>query len=565
MLTNRDFTFTLSVSKRNYAQKPSDAEASKMEFKPRQFTIGEALDSAVNGKVLCPVFRSSHDDGYFSIKGKTDDNYIGASAFFFDFDRMPVPMDEFIGQIPFKPSFAYTSYRDGLDGSRFRLSYVFDNMVVGQDEFLKIYNAIGNANRFVPETKEHGGLDVRGCSQMYYGTTTNAHTYTSDIVYNVSDFDSYVVPADEYRFVSKTSSSVNPDSYRDIDSEFIQDLDNLPYGSFFKKYFDKYYAAYQKSLETSLVMSDNEMWLEYPDDYVAVFRRWQGKTVKKWQIGEDRKTKLYITGQIMMHNCPDMPLENLVYNLVIERRFYYENQDGKIDNQVLIQTAINAFNRRISLSPSKHGTFRVNKEYWNEQGIGVHQAKGYIKRQRNVQTILPHYDFSRSIKENHEALKEMGINVSVRTLQRMVASGDINAVNKAGEDTLLYQCRSNATILQDQITDLMRKNDRITNDEIAKQLDVDISTVKRNIKKMRGVLIEREGNNRSGRWVVLDSASDSKSEYDTLERMFESGKAEVVKPQPKTDEELTKEMIEDGYTVSEIKAFFAMYEDCSIS
>ena len=97
------------------------------------------------------------------------------------------------------------------------------------------------------------------------------------------------------------------------------------------------------------------MWLEYPEDYLSVMRKRNGKFTLKWDMGQDRKKKLYVTAQIMVHNLPDISLENLIYNLFIERKYYYNNSDNKIDNQVVIQTAINALNRKHELNPSKHG------------------------------------------------------------------------------------------------------------------------------------------------------------------------------------------------------------------
>ena len=569
MLANSEYEFTLFVSQKNYSSKPSKDEMHKMRFVPQQLTIESALECATQGKAFCYTFQSDKADGSLSVKDKKKENFISTSAIIYDFDDMKVSMADYINSITYKPSFAYPTYSDGKNGlSRFRLAYVFDEEILGENDFNAVFHAIANANRFTPETKEQGGWDVRSVAQMYFGTTQDVSTYISDTVYSIDDFEPYMVPVTVNGTSTKVSPSNNLNRNRDIvDKEFLYNLYHSKYEDFFKIYFDSYYPNYSQSLETTLTLSENEMWYEYPDDYVAVFRKREGKKVLKWNKGEDRKKKLYITAQMMLHNCPELTIENLIYNLYIERKHYYNNADNKINNQVLIDTAVNAFNRRINLKPSNHSSYRVNKEFWSEQGVGVHQAKGFIRREIRVQEILPYIDSNKTIKENHQILIDNGIDISVRTLQRMVTRGDIY-INKNNVITLLSECRSDVTIRQNHIVELMKENNQISADEIAKQLDCDVRTVKRDIKKMRGVLIDRVGNNRSGHWVVLSDEEPQQepvsdyvmSDFEFLEESFEADKTIVDIPQPKSDDELREELLSDGWTEQEAADFFSIYQ-----
>ena len=113
----------------------------------------------------------------------------------------------------------------------------------------------------------------------------------------------------------------------------------------------------------------------------------------------------------------------------------------------------------------------------------------------------------------------------------------------------------------------MKENNQITADEIAKQLDCDVRTVWRDIKKMRGV-IDRVGNNRSGHWVVIlsDEEPDQEpvsdyvmSDFDFLEEPFEADKTIVDIPQPKSDEDIWNDLLNDGYSIEMIEDFFSMY------
>ena len=69
--------------------------------------------------------------------------------------------------------------------------------------------------------------------------------------------------------------------------------------------------------------------------------------------------------------------------------------------------------------------------------------------------------------------------------------------------TSLSCCPNDDTILE-----LIRENEKITLTEIAKTLGVSEPTVNRHIKDMKGKMIDREGNNRSGRWIILPEFQD---------------------------------------------------------
>lgn len=569
MLVNSDYEFRLFVSQKNYSSKPSKDEMPLMRFVPQQLTIESALECATQGKAFCYTFQSNKADGSISVKDKKKENFISTSTIIYDFDDMEVSMADYINSIPYKPSFAYPTYSDGKNGlSRFRLAYVLDVEILGENDFNAVFHAIATANKFVPETKEQGGWDVRSVSQMYFGTTQDVSTYISNTVYSIDDFEPYMVPVTVNGTSTKVSPSNNLNRNRDIvDKEFLYNLYHSKYEDFFKSYFDSYYSNYTQSLETTLTLSENEMWYEYPDNYVAVFRKREGKKVLKWNIGEDRKKKLYITAQMMLHNCPELTIENLIYNLYVERKYYYNNADNKINNQVLINTAVNAFNRRIVLKPSNHSSYRVNKEFWSEQGVGVHQAKGFIRRERRVQEILPYIDSNKTIKENHQILIDNGFKISLRTMRRMVSRGDIY-INKKNVITLLSECHSDDTIRQSHIIELMKDNNEISLKEIAKQVDCGIATIKRDIQKMKGVLVDRVGNNRSGHWVVLSDEEPEQepisdyvmSDFDFLEESFEADKTIIDIPQPKSDDELREELLSDGWTEQEVADFFSIYQ-----
>ena len=140
----------------------------------------------------------------------------------------------------------------------------------------------------------------------------------------------------------------------------------------------------------------------------------------------------------------------------------------------------------------------------------MQQAKNYVRAYLNVQRVRKFFNPFLSIKKNHELLKENGVKVSLRTLQRMVTRGDIQINQRAAVHTDLSDRRKDVTNpVTNAILNLIRADGTIKQSTLAEMLELDIRTVKRYFKDMSGKFIKREGNNRTGRWVVIEVVSGS--------------------------------------------------------
>lgn len=505
-----DFTFTLSVSEQRFRGKPSKSETSRITFRPRQLTTSTLLDYACDGRVFCPNFKSTNPNGEFHISAKTAANYDSTSVIFFDLDNMTIPMREFIFNLPFKPSFGYTSYSNGLagKGNRFRLGYVFNHPIKGSQEFRAVYFAIANANNFPKKGSEVGELDTRLETQCYFGTRSDADVYHSRMVYAADEFDEYraSVSIPYYQTSTPTILSNSPVT---VDESFLNDFNTLGTADFLKKYFDQYHRNYLASLSSPLILDKSQMFYTYPDDYVTVYRLWKGKRTLKWDIGSNRKSRLFVTAQIMLHNVPTLTVENLLYNLRLERDWYYVNTDGKVNNRYLVQTCCRSMVKRSPLHPSSHKAFAVNKRFWKEQGVSAQAAsnhiRAYLRTQRIRELINPYV----SVEQNFEVLKENGVKICLKTLKRMVTRGDIQIYKTRSLPTVLSECRKDVTNpVTNEILNLIKADGTIKQSTIAEMFELDIRTVKRYFKDMNGTLIRREGNNRNGRWVVIEPSGE---------------------------------------------------------
>lgn len=71
------------------------------------------------------------------------------------------------------------------------------------------------------------------------------------------------------------------------------------------------------------------------------------------------------------------------------------------------------------------------------------------------------------------------------------------------------EVRDKFGISSGQIIELIRRNPAITLDGIAVALSLTRRSIEKKIKELRdGGYIKREGSNKSGRWIVLDSSAD---------------------------------------------------------
>lgn len=501
MSADYEFKFNLSVSQQGYATKPTSEQVPKIVFEPRLLTIDSALQCATEGRAFCYSFTTPNPKGLITVKDKTAANFTATSTIIYDFDDMDTSMADYIESLSYKPSFAYPTYSNGKSGfSRFRLAYVFDDDVTSEGAFNNLYYAIANANGFVKETKEHGGWDVRNVAQLYYGTTSTASTYNGKVIYSQDDFKPFVIAVTEQKATVSNKTETDYTKYKTfISTEFLEDFTHLSQKSLFTKYRDDFHPNYFLSLSTPLILDESEMFYRFPDDYVCVRHKCKGKYTLRWEIGEDRKKKMFITAQMMMFNLPSISIENLLYNLGIERQWYYDNSDNKISNEFLIQTAINAFNKPYPLEPSKHGAFTLNKAFWDEQGYTANQAKMIVRRYLKAQEVERLYNPSLTRKENLRILRENGVKISARTLERMVSRGDIKIDIPREPHTYLSCCRDSDTIL---MLELIYRNGYITQQQLSEALNVSLPTIKRYIREMKGKLIDRDGDNRTGRWVV---------------------------------------------------------------
>lgn len=446
MSANKNYTFSLNVSTGCYPTKKPEKPFNIQYGTEDNLTIDDFDRLQRNGKSFCYLFRDVDESGLVTQHEKTLEGFASTSVLFFDIDKMQISMTEYIEPLPFQPSYAYTSYSNGIEKEfwkyGYRLMYVFDEPVTSIQEFDELYYSIAAANGFQQGIHPDGtkyGFDYRKVNQQYYGGGSNSQTFKTYIVYSKKDFAPY---NEKGLALQKTISGSKPkkntegtkakkESFpnenniakeatacsSDLENPFFTDFHTLPTKEFLEKYQHDYIGAYFSSISTPLVDSGDERYMFLPKDYQEIKPNWtkteSGKRcVEKWAVDSGRKKRLYVSAQIMKHNLPDITKEELIYNLVFERFHYYDNSDGDLNNGRIEKIAESALKYSFELAPKKHKVFTVNKEYCASVGLTPNSVKNTIRKELKEQEVLPLYDFNMSVKENLQVLKENGIKVS---------------------------------------------------------------------------------------------------------------------------------------------------------
>lgn len=428
----------LSVSLQYYASK-EDIQPNKLRFNRSFINISEFEEYIKKGFCFCHWFDTKADE--FSSSEKSSKNFERANVIFVDVDDYDIEMKQFVNGLSMKPTVYYTT-PNNLNPSkgnkyRFRLCYVFREDMRTCEMFASTYKAIINSirkdNPSYPDKDKCGGT----AAQYFNGNgTCNCEVYTTNNVYKLADFDvSFVVEPQHKNIVVATGKDCNRTTKDDkrftafpiTDKDFINDLNTLLPSELLDKHKEQY--GYFDHSELSF----DDGYALIPKDYHEIYRCWYLETetnkngntrkvsvVKKIRDGEGRRKCLYIGALIRRMIRPNISFEHLLYNLIAERQWYYDNSDKVLTNDVLMQIANNALNipiEKINIKTKrKPSKFKVDKSYCLQNGIKPKAMVGIVRRKLKDEEIGKLYDFNLSVKQNLELLKAYGLKIGLSRL-----------------------------------------------------------------------------------------------------------------------------------------------------
>ena len=420
----------LSLSLQHYANKES-IDIKKLCFKRSSISIEDFAKHIKEGFCFCHWFTTKSDT--FNIYEKKNDNFDRANVVFIDVDDFNMEMKQFVNGLSKKPTVYYTTPSNLClskgNKYRFRLCYVFNEDIRNGETLTSTYGGIiKEIHKDYPTYPDKDPCGSRPSQYMNGNGTPNCEVYSTECIYTLSDFG--VTPKNSTH-KGKTSVKETTNSkvctYPITDNEFINDLYNIPPSDLIVKYRERY--RYFDHSE----LTYNEGYALIPENYQEIYRSWyqdvvtnnngnvrKVSVVKIKRDGDNRRKCLFVSALIRRKILPSITFEHLLYNLIAERQWYYDNSDNTLNNQELMRIANNALsmeyekiNIKTKRKPSK---FKVDKQYCSERGIKPKSMVGIVRRKLKDEEIGNLYDCNLSVKENLALLKANGIKIGLSRL-----------------------------------------------------------------------------------------------------------------------------------------------------
>lgn len=419
-----DLTFELCISLDNYTQKPSREECRNIRFQHKTVTTDEFLNLVCDGYVYTALMKDNWRNG---------DNFICTNLITFDIDHSDVSMNDYVEGLEIKPTVAYTSSRNGVEGYGygFRLVYFADEAICTLEDYAKLSSNIAKelSLKFVDDRSFKG-------DQMWFGSY-GCETYVSNNIlkmeckkWNATHLDGGCSKYNNKSIPNKSiSKTITIHTYHNsLSDTFQRDYETMSYQDIIKKYR----TTFDNIEKTPIVLNEDVPLIKYPSNYYEIRRPWKkinGETMKI-KDGEGRRRKLYLNGIIRRKINPNISFDNLLYNLIYEFEYYYINDGNKIDKKTLYEIANNVMKAEImesDLGKPRNKSF-VNPLYCAKYNMKPKEVLGQVKNKK--QYIGEFYDPLLTDKENIDVMNEHGFDISIITLKRWKKENNIKKYNK---------------------------------------------------------------------------------------------------------------------------------------
>ena len=435
---NLNKTLKVSISTQGFTTKPQGKEVAQIRYIKQTLTIQQLIDYISQGHCITHCYEDYDEE--FGQSVKKIENFRYTQLIGIDVDDSDVDLDTYISSLVYKPTLAYTTFSHKIKGNRFRLIYIFDQKIKGAELYCNVYKWLTQDLKF--KLKDNC---MQSCAQMMYGTTANAEWYISDKTYDIPTECKSII-SKSVKSEQKVSKTQKCQKYQKGSSEYNNKeemhsigmtpnikndtfSDNAVVKALYSMSPQDFICYYRQTYDyfTATPLHYVNGYALIPEDYYEITRPWYKEevgdkaitVVRRLRHGDKRKTRMSNTAVIIRKIKNDITFEHLLYILVCERTFYYDNSDNVLTNKELINIAQWAMGIPVNeLNPKqiKHSKFKVDKSYWAEKGITARQAANIVRGIIKETEIGELYDCSLTDKENLAIMKEYGIKVSQRSL-----------------------------------------------------------------------------------------------------------------------------------------------------
>lgn len=437
MKIDKNFVFLAGLTKDSYPDKATakacltsaGAKAvgmDKMSFdtkSPR--TVDSFTDSIMNGYCFCNLFRYDPEKryrkennnpnvpvkytmeypeyklgpnkGFMKLGFKSDEYFYGSYCVSVDVDRTSFEsMDEYIDRLSRKPTLGYYTYSDTLDNRKFRLIYVFDN-ILDDESFYRISKSIHSLIEDETGERMDDNCGTRP-SQYFNGTNSKFEPYKSYTIYSESDFASEGTEIAR-KLMEKTTPTVS--------QNLASDMERLDYEEFMHSHSKRFRYWYR--------VEKNE-WIEgrfqyVDDDYFSLYYN-----VSRLKDGMCRKKKLFWRMCLRRIISRDATPDEILFNAYVDLAKFIDNSEDPITIADLVRNVNNCFRYTVEELEDKFKfMLKSAKEATKPKNGKIYRNRMSVKDANRFE-IAMFYDPLLSVKENCELLNGNGVKVSERTL-----------------------------------------------------------------------------------------------------------------------------------------------------
>ena len=522
-----------------------DEQLSKMAFVRESLSVTRFAEMATSGYTFCnlfsydpnrqyrstgrwhtkfwPEYRKYKNKGGMKMQMKSDIYYEGCQCFFVDIDYTEfISVKDYIAALKLKPTVVYMSYSDnvykidskqknnlkydpqrGVKSRRFRLCYVFNEIIYGKENFKTISSAI---NKMVEDSTHEVVQDDCGKSMsQYFNGSVNKEVYVTGYVYEMTDFNinTHTYYNESPREGQQILDMLNHDIVKSMSncckrhhepsSWLIIDMERLSYDEFMHYYRNKYRYIYRK---------DDGTWedgcqIVGEDFFKFYFHK------NKLKDGEKRRRKLYERMCLRRLMFPDITADEVLFNAYEDLYRIIDNSKDPISIDCLARNVKSAF--KLSIDEIRQ-RFSSNIKYLSslkpKNGLiyDVRGAKTVSERNTKMREIRWRkydrlYDADLSPREN-----AIRLGCKERTMRRFCKDRGIPTSKKVS-DEFIRQMINLSLSIRDNINYFKEakkiglSKDRIS--RIKKELEFDIQKINKIVKDKKGWFIFAMNEDRS--------------------------------------------------------------------
>ena len=417
-----NFKFDVWLSRKGYQQKPTTIDYRGMSWEQRTVSLSDFIANIRCGHSYCHIYY-----GRKRLKSKFKHSHVIS----IDVDDAAVPMEQFVANCQLKPTFTYETFSNSpeLGIYRYRVVYIIKealNAAAFGEMYDKISRMIGLEN-----TKDKCG---KVPSQVMNGTNSDAKVFRSDIIYSAVDD----LPVESYKcdnnsdalFDKTTFTSPSNNSVSVVSSPYINNIHSItskqykskePLWTFFKdddyepltrlqesrEDFLRYYGQHYSLTRWSKLSYNEHGYCIIPDDHLSLFVRYARKkgccVVDRFRDGEKRRIRLYTDGCIIRKIKPDIGFVEMLYNLVHRVEHYYDNSDGVLSDNLLVQKTHDVMTADVDsmdFNSLDAGRITTSPGYCRENGLSRQRYSRTAMKLVNYDSIDAWYNREESVTTN---------------------------------------------------------------------------------------------------------------------------------------------------------------------